>query len=144
MKNIKNSPQKEFERGLTLIELTVVMAILLTLLAISVTTVRGYHRWQAENAGTALLRSVYNAQRTYLSENPTVPVASVTAANIFPYLSETVDAPRDADGNVTALPIVTFEEVDYNVLVNVSPPTFNVDPSGDPNDGSWDLSGDGL
>lgn len=123
-------------RGLTLIEITVVIVILLTLIGLSVFAVNGYRDSQLAFEATQKLRAVYNAQRTYLSEHPTEQVSTLTDADIIPYLSD--------DSN--ALPTVEgLDGVTYTIRVTDSPPVIVdssgaiYDPSGSPDDGLWDL-----
>ena len=124
--------------GLTIVEMTVVILVLLTLIGISMYSMRGYREWQRGSEGSRVLRIVYNAQRTYLAEHPTESVSSLTAEKIIPYLS----------GNLSALP--TAKALDSSVLsvnVSVSPPVLldnediEYDPSGDADDGLWDVGG---
>lgn len=118
--------------GFTLLELTVVLVILLTLIGLSVFSISGYQDWQlASEAGTKL-RTVYSAQRTYLAEHPTVEVEDLEAADIIPYLSDGSDA------------LPTIEALDgtfKTIEVNVSPPviTDDYDPSDSTTDGQWDV-----
>lgn len=123
-------------QGLTLIEMTVVIVILMTLIGMSMFAVNGYKEWQRGSEASRILRMVYNAQRTYLAEHPTESVSSLTAAKVIPYLSD----------NAAALP--QAEALDGSVLsvkVSVSPPVLiddtgtNYDPSGDTDDGLWDV-----
>jgi len=125
-------------RGLTLIEVTVVIVVLMTLIGMSVFAVSGYREWQRGSEASRVLRMVYNAQRTYLAEHPTERVSSLTAAKIIPYLSD----------NSTTLP--TVEALDGSMIsakVSVSPPVWvdgdgsDYDPSGDSGDGLWDVGG---
>ncbi|MCP5538322.1 MAG: type II secretion system protein [Akkermansiaceae bacterium] len=126
------------KRGLTLIEITVVIVMLMTLIGMSMFAVNGYKEWELATEATQQLRKVYNAQRTYLAEHPTESVSSLTAAKLIPYLSD----------NSTSLP--TAEALDGSTLtvkVSVSPPVLidgggnNYDPSGDTDDGLWDVGG---
>jgi len=124
--------------GLTILEMTVVIVVLLTLIGISMYAMSGYREWQRGSEGSRVLRMVYNAQRTYLAEHPTESVSDLSAEKIIPYLS----------GNLTALP--TAEALDGSVLsvdVSVTPPVLlnnediEYDPSGDTDDGLWDVGG---
>ena len=90
--------------GLTILEMTVVIVVLLTLIGISMYSMSGYREWQRGSEGSRVLRMVYNAQRTYLAEHPTESVSSLTAEKIIPYLS----------GNLSALP--TAEDMDNGVI----------------------------
>ncbi len=126
-------------RGLTLIEITVVITVLMVLVGMSMYAVGGYKEWKLGSAASVELRKVYNAQRTYLAENPTESVSSLTAAKVIPYLSD----------GATSLP--TVEDMDGNNLsikVDVVPPVVEdgtgttYDPSGNPGDGLWDVGSD--
>jgi type II secretory pathway pseudopilin PulG len=125
-------------RGLTILEMTVVILVLLTLAGISFYAMTGYREWQRGSEGARVLRMVYNAQRTYLAEHPIESPSALTAEKIIPYLS----------GGSNALP--TAQALDDGVLtvdVTVSPPVLldsdgnDYDPSGDTDDGLWDVGG---
>ncbi|WP_435893825.1 hypothetical protein [Oceaniferula spumae] len=118
--------------------MTVVIVMLITLIGLSTYAVGGYRDWQKGNEASQKLRMVYNAQRTYLSEHPTEAVSTLTAAKIIPYFSDkstTMPTIEGLDGNT------------YTIKVNVSPPVAAngdgdaYDPSGDPDDGQWDVGG---
>lgn len=124
--------------GLTILEMTVVIVVLLTLIGISMYSMSGYRKWQRGSEGSRVLRMVYNAQRTYLAEHPTESVSSLTDEKIIPYLS----------GSLSTMP--TAKALDDSVLsvnVSVSPPVLvgeggiDYDPSGDADDGLWDVGG---
>ncbi|MGB1874221.1 MAG: type II secretion system protein [Akkermansiaceae bacterium] len=124
--------------GLTILEMTVVIVVMITLIGISVFALNGYREWQRGTEASRVLRLVYNAQRTYLAEHPTESVSSLTAEKIIPYLSD----------NSSSLP--TAQAMDDSVLtvnVAVSPPVLvygdgsDYDPSGDSDDGLWDVGG---
>lgn len=129
-KNIGTRKNGWLCHGVTLIEMTVVIVVLLVLLSISVVSVGAYRNWAKGSEATQSLREIYTAQRTYLAENPTVAVASVTAAAIIPYLSS----------GEPALPVIVDASGAVLVVnVAVSPPVITNDPSGSTTDGLWDL-----
>ncbi len=121
--------------GLTLIEVTVVIVMVMVLISMSMYAVNGYRDWESATEASQQLRKVYNAQRTYLAEHPTVAVSTLTAADIIPYLSD----------NASALPTVKDKNGnELTIKVNVSPPVLvdgggTYDPSGDTDDGLWDV-----
>ncbi|MBT8037483.1 MAG: type II secretion system GspH family protein [Verrucomicrobiae bacterium] len=123
------------DHGLTLIEITVVISVLLSLLGISMYVSTGYSDWKLGSEASQKLRMVYNAQRTYLAEHPTESPSSLTAAKVIPYLSD----------NSPSLPTVeSLDGDDLSIKVTVSPPVVvdggsNYDPSGDTEDGLWDV-----
>ena len=136
--NKKNPNKSSCQKGLTLIELTVVIVVLMILIGVSIFAVGGYNDWKLATDASQKLRMVYNAQRTYLAEHPTESVASLTDAKIIPYLSD----------KSTTLPTVEgLDGVNYSINVSVSPPVAVdgadavYDPSGAPDDGLWDVGG---
>ena len=143
----RNFLEKTFKCGVTLIEMTVVILVLLTLIGVSITSISGYNEFRDGTEAAQALRNVYNAQRTYLSENPTVSVDTLTPAVIIPYLSETA---ADEAGNLV-LPTIDVDDQTYEPNVAVIPPVYVLqgqsgmpdadvfDPSDSPNDGLWDV-----
>ena len=132
MKYSHTKKNRRVASGVTLIEMTVVIVVLLLLTGVSIISISSYRNWTLASQASSELRVVYNAQRTYLSENPTLLPANLTPADIVPYLST---------GN-NALPII--EDLDGRMLmidVTVSPPIIvgGYDPSGSTTDGLWDV-----
>ncbi|WP_018970716.1 type II secretion system protein [Rubritalea marina] len=120
------------KNGLTLIELTVVISIILVMLSTVLISVTAYRDWQEGIEAGETLKGVYQAQRLFLADNPTTNVGTITNADIIPYLP-------DSFGGV--MPTVTgLDGVVYAITVNVSPPiiTGYTDPSGSTDDGQWD------
>jgi prepilin-type N-terminal cleavage/methylation domain-containing protein len=121
--------------GFTLLEMTVVIMVLLSLMGLGLFVSTKYSNWQTGRAASEQLRNVYSAQRLYLSDNPTATVASVTSTKIIPYLT----------GGATALPVVKSLEGDtLTIKVDVTPPVFLkgtaiYDPSGQSLDSIWDV-----
>jgi len=123
-------------RAFTLLEMTIVILVLLSLVGTGVFSSKKIGEWRKAREAGEVLRSVHTAQRMFLADNPTTLVADITAANIIPYLPN----------NVSAMP--TIESLDgatYSILVNQSPPVINAgsgvvyDPSGSNNDSLWDV-----
>ncbi len=126
---------KPKKAGFTLLEMTVVIMVLLTLMGTGLFVSKQYGDWQLGRAAAEEVRSVYAAQRQYLADHPTAAVNTITAAQIIPYLANR--------GN--ALP--TVESLDGNMFpirVNVSPPVIDdgsadgYDPSSSRTDSLWD------
>ena len=123
-------------KGFTLLEMSVVLSVLLTLLGTGLYVSRQYGNWQLGRAASEELRTVHAAQRMFLADNPTVLVSSITTSQIIPYL------PNQA----TAMPTVrALTGATLSIRVNVSPPNINngsggiYDPSGSSNDSLWDV-----
>jgi prepilin-type N-terminal cleavage/methylation domain-containing protein len=122
--------------GFTLVEMTVVIMVLLTLLGTGLYVSQQYGRWQLGRAASESLRTVYAAQRMYLADNPTAVVANITSAQVIPYLPS----------RATTLPTVkSLTGSTLSIRVNISPPNINngsggiYDPSGSPTDSQWDV-----
>lgn len=149
MCRIKNRESKRDQisqrKGFTIIEITVVLAVLLVLIGIFVYSYGGYQDWKKGSEAGTRLRAVYAAQRTYLAEHPTVQVADVTAADIIPYLSGgagflTTAKPTVADLEAADLVVEDLDGNSLVIIVSTSPPTItgDYDPSGK-DDGLWDV-----
>jgi len=121
--------------GVTLLEMTVVILVLLSLIGIGLYSSNKYSDWKKARAASESLRDVYSAQRMYLADNPTVAVTSLTTAVLVPYLPN----------NLTAMPTVTsLTGSALTFRVTVSPPvllsgTTVYDPSGSSSDSLWDV-----
>ena len=122
--------------GVTLLEMTIVILVLLTLIGTVSFSTNAINNWQAGKEASETLRSVYVAQRTYLADHPTTAVATLTQADLLPYLPNRPDnfpTVEDLDGN------------DLEIKVDVSPPVVinsagsTYDPSGKSNDSLWDV-----
>lgn len=122
--------------GFTLVELTIVITVILTLIGVGLGVSTQYTTWQKARSASEDLRSVYAAQRLYLSDNPTAPVANLTASDLIPYLA----------GSATELPTIEdLDGIERQIRFTVSPPVVNgggntvYDPSGSPTDSLWDV-----
>lgn len=123
-------------KGFTLVEMTVVIMVLLTLIGGGLFVSRQYSDWQMGRAASEDLRSVYAAQRMFLADNPTATVSAINANQIIPYLAN----------RATALPTVkSLTGATLSIRVNVTPPNINdgsggvYDPSGSTTDSLWDV-----
>jgi prepilin-type N-terminal cleavage/methylation domain-containing protein len=127
-------------RGFTLIEMSIVIFVLLALMTSGFYASNVVGEWKLARDASENLRDVYVAQRTYLADNPTVPVTSLTPALLLPYMPN----------NPAAMP--TSKSLDSSTLyarVNVSPPYLTTNSSGtdgtryDPSktttDSQWDV-----
>lgn len=122
--------------GVTLLEMTIVIMVLLALIGTGLFSYRKMDEWKLGRAASETLRQVYTAQRMFLADNPTRLVSSIVEADVIPYMR----------GNSTALPTVTsLTGAQLGILVNVSPPVINAgsgvpyDPSGNNRDSLWDI-----
>jgi type II secretory pathway pseudopilin PulG len=122
--------------GVTLLEMTVVILVLLTLLGVGVLTSSKIGEWKLGREAGEVLRSVHAAQRMYLADRPTTVVSAITADDLLPYMQ----------GNLTAMPTVkSLDGAQLEVIVNTNPPRVDAgggaayDPSGKANDSLWDI-----
>lgn len=122
--------------GVTLIELTVVIFVVLSIMGATMYFAGNIGEWNKGKKAATALREVYAAQRSFLADNPRRSVSSITEAEIVPYLPS----------GGAALPAV--EAIDGTALsydVTFSPPTLVgaggsvYDPSGSPTDSLWDV-----
>jgi prepilin-type N-terminal cleavage/methylation domain-containing protein len=123
-------------RGVTLIELSLVILVMLALAGLGLYFANGHQEWQRGKDAAEKLRSVYAAQKNYLADNPTVPVGSLTTTRIVPYLPS----------GETSIPTVQAADgTTRTIRLNVSPPVVDngsggtYDPSGSSSDGLWDV-----
>ena len=127
---------KKRHAGVTLIELTVVIFVVLSLMGATMYFAGNIGDWNAGKKAATALREVYTAQRSYLADHPRTAVSSLEASYLIDYLPS---------GGAT-LPVV--EDLDGNVLafnVGVTPPVLTdaggsvYDPSGSTTDSLWDV-----
>lgn len=123
-------------KGVTLIEMTLVMMVLLALIGTGFFVSNKITQWRLGREASETLRTVYSAQRMYLADNPTVNVSTITTTMIIPYLPN----------RITTMPTVkSLTGANLAIMVNVSPPVINggggvtYDPSGNPKDSLWDV-----
>jgi prepilin-type N-terminal cleavage/methylation domain-containing protein len=138
---MKASPSTRFQaRGFTLIEMSIVIFVLLALMTSGFYVSNVVGQWKLARDASENLRTVYVAQRTYLADNPTVPLTSLTPALLLPYLPN----------NPATMPTSkSLESATLYPRVNVSPPYLTTNTSGidgtryDPSktttDSQWDV-----
>ncbi len=125
---------KTGEEGLSLIELTLVISILLALSTVGIVSYQNLISWRKGKLAGIELRSVYAAQRLYLADHPTRSAEMLETSSILPYLPNGIALPEinSLDGSPLTIRITTM------------PPVFLsgdtvYDPSVSPNDSLWDV-----
>jgi type II secretory pathway pseudopilin PulG len=121
--------------GFSLMELSIVMALMLTLTFGIGYGVSSIQKWKKGKNASIALQAVYASQRAYMADHPTANIATVTDAQLQPYLPQGWSAfPVLAGLNGEAL------TTDHTVM----PPKLMIgtsvyDPSGKADDGLWDV-----
>lgn len=133
--------QNKSTRAFTLLEMTIVIMVLISLMGSGLFVSRKMDEWKLGRQASETLRSVYSAQRMMLADKPTLSVSAITATadannGIIPYLLN----------GMTAVPTVkSLTGASLAIKVNVSPPVINAgsgvtyDPSGNSEDSLWDV-----
>jgi prepilin-type N-terminal cleavage/methylation domain-containing protein len=120
--------------GFTLVEMTVVIAVILVLVGAASLGIKPYYAYRDGRAAGETLRAVKAAQLMYLADNPSVAVTSLTQALLVPYMP---------GGNWPSLPMVGTVAPTINCAVFPPVAVLNgstYDPTGStPPDGLWDV-----
>lgn len=134
---MRNPIQAQAARGgFTLIELTVVISILVVLMSTGIFFSSAIEDWKRGRDASETLRGVYVAQRSYIADNPTSSLSSLTQAKLLPYLPS---------GAGTFPTVTTLDGQIYSIKVTASPPVVvdgsgvTYDPSNNPKDSLWDV-----
>lgn len=129
-------PFRPAPQAFTLVEMTVVIMVMMALITVGLSVSGGSKKAMLAREASESLRTVYTAQRLYLSDNPLAPISSLTPELLLPYL------PNQA----TAIPTVkSLTGTTLKIKLNVFPPVVNngsdaaYDPSGNSKDSLWDV-----
>jgi prepilin-type N-terminal cleavage/methylation domain-containing protein len=130
---MKSTLQSRSTGGLTLIELSVTIAVMLILAGIVTISVKPFIAYRDGSTAGEMLRSVKAAQLMYLADNPATDITALTQDNLTKYMPQ---------GNWPTLPSVNGQTPTINF--NVFPPVAvlngsTYDPSRSPTDGLWDV-----
>lgn len=123
-------------KGVTLIELTVVIFVLLSMIGATMYFGGNISEWRKGKEASESLRSVYAAQRAFLADNPRRTLASLNASELTPYLP-------DQSGVMPT--IKSLDDITLLIDVTVSPPVCRssdgtvYDPSSAIDDSLWDV-----
>ncbi len=124
--------------GFTLVEMSVVIAVILLLAGASSLGIKPYLAYRDGRAAGEMLRAVKAAQLMYLSDNPSTQVTNLTQAGLLPYMPNG----SDWDAPTHSLPSVNGQVPTINCTVFPPVAVLNnatYDPSGSPTDGLWDV-----
>lgn len=132
--HLVNTPIK-LQHGFSLIEVSLVIALIIGLSAIVGVSVSTVQNWQLGKNASLSLQAVYSAQRSYMADHPTSEINSITATQLQSYLPQ----------GWSSMPVFVGTKSEQLTLnYTVMPPRLlngnNVyDPSGKSDDGLWDL-----
>lgn len=127
-------PRRFHPHGFSLVEISLVIALLLALSTFAGLTVTSVRNWQRGKDAGLSLQAVFAAQRAYLADHPTANIALVSSAQIEAYLPE---------GWSTMPSFTGLENEAITLDHTVMPPRLYAngavyDPSGKMDDGLWD------
>jgi prepilin-type N-terminal cleavage/methylation domain-containing protein len=131
--NILTSPRSN--RGLSLVEMSLVIALMLALASIVTFSLSAVTEWKTGRDAAEKLRSVYIAQKSFLADQPSKSYATFTPGELIPYLP----------GRSGAMPTAVSKDGQTLTLnIQVMPPVFRIgdsvyDPSDTTSDGLWDV-----
>lgn len=123
-------------KGVTLIELTVVIFVILSIMGATMYFAGNIGEWNKGKKASAALREVYVAQRSYLADNPRHEVAAIVSRDLIQYLpsgASVLPGVEDLNGNSLSFDVTKSPPVltDLGGLI--------YDPSGSPTDSLWDV-----
>lgn len=128
-------PGRRRPRGFTLIEISLVIGLMLGLTALVGFNISSMQDWHKGKNAALSLQAVFAAQRSYMSDHPTADIATVSAAELQPYLPE----------GWSLMPTFTsLTNAPLNLDHTTMPPRLYhsgavYDPSGSLTDGLWDV-----
>jgi len=132
------------ERGVTLVELSITIAVLILLATAFTISARPYFAYRDGRAAGEALRSVKAAMQLYLADNPSTSVAALTPALLAPYLppQSTQNAQQNPNSPLPALPLVngtmpTIQVTSFPPIATLNNNPY--DPSPTKSDGLWDV-----
>src|ERR1700730_10512007 len=130
---MKNALKNRSTSGTTLVELSVTIAVILLLASIVTLGIGPYRAYRDGRAAGEMLSSIKASHLMYLADNPSTPVANLTAVLLTPYMP---------NGKWPTLPAVGTQTPTINCAV--FPPVATLggatyDPSGSSTDGLWDV-----
>lgn len=133
--NLNSPAPHRLEKGLSLVEMSLVIALMLGLASIVTYSVSGVLDWKTGRDATEKLRSVYIAQKSYLADRPSKSISTFTSAELIPYLPGTPGVMPTASSVSGQALVLNFTTVPPYFMVG----TQRYDPSGSQTDGIWDV-----
>jgi len=124
------------KRGFTLVEMSVVIAVILLLAGAASLSIKPYLAYRDGRAAGEMLRSVKAAQLMYLSDNPSTQIANLTQAGLQALL-----LPYMPNGAWPTLPLVNGQQptIDCTQFPPVAVLNGNTYPPSTKTDGLWNV-----
>ena len=135
MKPYRTVASRSHRCGLSLIEVTLVIAIMLVLASIVAYSASSITDWRKARTAAEQLKAVYIAQKSFMADHPTTSPSSLSSSDIIPYLP----------GNPGSLPSTkSLDDEDLTINISLMPPVLELggstyDPSDSSEDGLWDV-----
>lgn len=136
------------EAGLSLIEISLCIAILLLLGGAFLLSITGTNGWTEARQAGDILRAVTAMQRLYLADHPSQQVSSLTTALLEPYIPAGFNWPNGVEWSLPNHALVNGQYVSVSPTINVT--VFPAvawqggavfDPTPSTSDGLWDAGG---
>ncbi len=124
-------------RGFSLIEVSLVIALLLGLSVGMGYGVSSVQRWKKGKDGALGLQAVYAAQRAYMADHPTSSIATVSLPQMLSYLPQGWSSLPTAKGLEDESLTLDFAVMPPRWLAGTASTVY--DPSDKPDDGLWDV-----
>lgn len=128
--------RKALEKGVTLIELTVVLFVIMGMISATMYFGGNIAQWRKAKEASESLRSVYAAQRAFLADNPRRTLESLLNTELVVYLPDQTGVIPSVE-SLAGDPLVIDITVSPPVLRSVDASIY--DPSGRDNDSLWDV-----
>jgi type II secretory pathway pseudopilin PulG len=125
-------------QAFTLVELTLVILVMMTLIGTGLMVSNGSKNAMLAREASETLRTVYTAQRLYLSDNPLVSVSSLgekeeTLILYLPNRATAMPTVKALNGSILKIKFTVFPPVIDNGTGG------SYDPSGNSKDSLWDV-----
>ncbi len=126
---------RRFFAGFTLLEISMVLALLLALIAVVGLSTQYIQNWKRAKDGSLALQAIYEAPRAFMADHPTSDIAIVTSAQLVPYLPQ---------GWTVVPPGIGLDNETLTADFHQMPPKWTYgsgvyDPSASSTDGLWDV-----
>ena len=137
---------KTHPKGVTLLELSMVMALILSLAFLGSYSMQEFQEWQKGRNASLALEAVYEAQRAFLADHPTQSPAQLQESNLLAYLPQGWGAESGVTSMAQLLVHGKVSGVSGEALsldINHLPPTLTLggsiyDPTQTRAGGGWD------